>query len=100
MTLVLALATFLVASPAVVRSAGSAAVRTDPGDPDPGLPPGESGDPDMPVGPSKNARKGAQHHQTSTRGIRTEGDGRSPSSVVMWRLRVVLQTLRVLYLRF
>lgn len=100
--LVLALAMTLVASPALVGPAHSIQSRATGNDPlDPGAPPGASGDPDMPTGPAKSFGAWANGNQVMVvKGVRTEGDGRAPQSVLMLRLRVVLQALRVIYLRF
>ena len=66
---------------------------TDPGG-------GQNGDPDFPSGNGKNLQKGASRRIGTGSIARTVGDGPVPRSVLMWRLRVVLQGWRGFYLRF
>ena len=100
MTLILSLAATLVAGPAFVPPAHCLQSKDGTADPDPTAPPGASGDPDMPVGPNKSVGSGAQRNAVVGRGARTEGDGRAPQSVMVTRLRIVMQALRVIYFRF
>ena len=68
---------------------------------DPGVPPpGGIGDPDQPGTGKSAARRGVQVRGVTRLNSRTAGDGRVPSSVGMWRLRVVLLGLRAYVLRF
>jgi hypothetical protein len=71
---------------------------TDPGEPPPGS--SGSGDPDVPIGPSKTARSGRLSRGNTELGTRSAGDERFARGVSMWRLRVVLQGLRSFYFRF
>jgi hypothetical protein len=69
----------------------------------PAEPPGGqdgSGDPDVPIGPCKGAKAGKLSRGGTDLGPRAAGDGRVARSVLVWRLRVVLQGLRGFYLRF
>src|SRR5262249_31338535 len=70
---------------------------------DPRLPPGGGdgvGDPGSPTGPSKSARTGQLTRGGTSYGTRSAGDGRVTTSVLVWRLRVVLSALRVYFIRF
>jgi hypothetical protein len=66
------------------------------------VPPGQdgTGDPDVPIGPMKGANAGRLSRGSSNLATRTAGDGRITGSVLVWRLRVVLQGLRSYYIRF
>jgi hypothetical protein len=95
MTLVLALAAFLAASPGYV---GAQASRTDTGG-DELPPPPAAGDPDLPVGPTKSVRGQVQRGQ-AVRANRSMGDGRVQRDAWVWRLRIVLRSLKAYYIRF
>ena len=71
------------------------------GDPiDPGLGPPPSGDPDLPSGPgAKTVKPGKLVRGDRNPGKRAVGDGQFPSAW-MWRLRVVVQGFRSIYIRF
>jgi len=58
------------------------------------------GDPDVPVGPTRTARTGAQQEITSSYEVPTAGDGRLSSITWVWRLRVALEALKGWYLGF
>jgi hypothetical protein len=97
MTLILALAACLAASSAF--GASIEASRTDTGG-DPAFPPpASSGDPDLPVGPSKSARSQMPRGYAFSE-IRSTGDERSLNDAWVWRLRVVLRSLKAYYIRF
>ena len=69
---------------------------------DPGAPAGGGGaigDPDEPI-PGKSARRGYQQRGATRLQSRPVGDGRGMSSVGMWRLRVVLLSLKAYVLHF
>ena len=66
---------------------------------EPGAPPGGIGDPDEPI-PGKSSLRGSQMRGATTLQARPVGDGRVTSSVGVWRLRVVLLSLKAFYLRF
>jgi hypothetical protein len=70
---------------------------------DPGLPPPPgAGDPDIPL-PSKSSipKVSAQRGAQTIASVRAVGDGSAPSSsVMMWRLQAVLQSLRLWFVRF
>lgn len=95
MTLILALAACLAASSAFADGS-----RTETGD-DPGLtPPTGSGDPDIPVGPSRSTKGQMQRGSAVVVGTRSTGDERVLRNTWVWRLRVVLTSLRAYYIRF
>ncbi|HVP14734.1 MAG TPA: hypothetical protein VMS88_04260 [Terriglobales bacterium] len=69
--------------------------------------PGGYGDPDVPIGPGQGKggktvviTRGGCGVQVNEAGVRTAGDGRTPLSVVVTRLRLFLASLRGFYLRF
>jgi hypothetical protein len=99
MTLILALVACLMATPyfAVPARAGGA---TSEGEPGGGSDVPTKGDPDVPVGPARTVRSGAQRTGTVTVESRVAGDGSVSQSTWMWRLRVVLMGLKAYYLRF
>lgn len=71
------------------------------GDPGSLAPPG-AGDPDIPL-PSKSsiAKSSAQRGAQTVASVRAVGDSPAPSSsVMMWRLQAVLQSLRLWFVRF
>ncbi len=96
LTLTLSLACF--ASPRLVRADDP----TQFGDPS-GSGGGNTGDPDVPDNPTKGKGyvRGAMRPSTyvySSR--RTAGDGYAGGTVMMWRLRVALLSLRIFFVRF
>ena len=59
------------------------------------------GDPDVPTGPARTTTVGSQRHVVEPQVTATVGDGRmSRNSVWMWRIRIVLQSLRAYAFRF
>ena len=61
----------------------------------------DQGDPDMPVGPSRSSSLGAAPRTASSmRLVRPVGDGTTAGSAWMWRVRIVLLSLRAYTLRF
>lgn len=102
-TLILALGVSLVMGslahcPVVAGDSGGSGYAGAPADPVGGQ--DGSGDPDVPIGPAKGAKAGKLTGGGTDLGVRTAGDGRIASSVLMWHLRVVLQGLRGFYFRF
>jgi len=59
-----------------------------------------TGDPDNPSGQGKTLRRGNMIRGSMSIDTRTVGDSRLSSSVVMWRLRVLLYNLRSILFRF
>ena len=100
--LILALAACLAVSPFVTPHSLAYADRVsgDNGDPSKGGNGDKSGDPDMPVGPSRTAAIGAQRQTSPTSMTRAGGDGAAMGIAWVWRVRIVLLTLRAYTLRF
>ncbi len=95
MTLILALAACLAANSAMAMGDAS---RTDPGE-DPSNPPPTSGDPDLPVGPSKSTRGKAPRGSAIREGS-PMGGGLVLQDAWVLRLRVLMGSLRAFYIRF
>ena len=102
MTLVLALVACLIAAPQLSAPAHAIWVAEDPGsgNDDTGGGGSPRGDPDVPVGPYRAGRMGIPSGGTTTLANRTVGDGSVTSVAWMWRLRIVVQSLRAYYLHF
>ena len=61
---------------------------------------GNAGDPDLPSGPGKNRPAGARPQSNVSPEMRAAGDSKALGSAGMLRLRVVLSSLRSLFIRF
>jgi hypothetical protein len=75
---------------------GNSGVIGDPTDPGGG----QNGDPDIPQGNGKKLPRGAAKRVSTGPVAGSVGDGLAPRSVLMWRLRVVLESFRGFYLRY
>ena len=96
-TFVLALALCLACTasqPAPVRAGGVTEIIE--GDPTTG-----GGQPDQPIGPSKwQPGLGAAQWDGRVVQVRSVGDGRISTGVWVWRLQVIVRSLRSVYFRF
>jgi hypothetical protein len=61
---------------------------------------GGEGDPDVPDGPGKGRPSGMTAQGSTHVEVRAAGDSRASVSAGLWRLRVVLESLRSAFFRF
>jgi len=96
-TLVLALALCLACTasqPGSARAGSGEIIEVDPTS--------GSGQPDQPTGPTKQkpGLGAAQWDGGAVHQVRSVGDGRITTGVWMWRLQVIVRSLRSVYFRF
>jgi hypothetical protein len=85
-----------------VRADNTGKVGSDDPTFNPDAPPPGSGDPDVPIGTAKSTQQSGLGNgiQSGGNSLRSAGDGRQSDSALVWRLQVVMRTLRGFILRY